>query len=519
MLFKKTILLFIIFTILFQGVGMAFVFKKTQAIFPISVSAFAPVAMAQKIFAERSLEIFLRKVVETLIEIAKEYLRIRLLDYLVGQTVAWINNGFRGGPYFVTNFKDFLLEAGVNAVGDYLAQSKYKQICSPFDYSIRLNLGGFQQMPSTTCTLDWVVRDIERYWGDRGFFEGGLAAFGESLKMQNNIYGAYYITEKELELEALRKITLREADVQNGFKNTERCVQTYTDIETGVRTCLKWQITTPGGIIAGKLQKALNVDIDKILSADEFTTYAAAIIDALINQLIKAGMNGLFGLAGGGGSADPGNIPDLPPLLYVCNKTAFVCRPVFKDDDGLIGVRDTYDTADECNEKCVDDTDPDEGGKKTYNDNLLACEKGIFVRARPPSGCVDGICNRCTGIGGVYASDSCFVFCKHTKDAEWKSGANNGKQFSEEEVNSVANFFGLSSPAGGCFCQTEIGDYPFYDYDGVGHFKSSCLECNDETLFGARLCRSTTWCKYQLNQSPSPSPSPTESPSPSPPAF
>ncbi len=494
--FKKTILLFIIFTILFQGVGMAFVFKKTQAGLPVSIIAYSPVAITATTIANKATSTFIEKVVKELILIAKEYLRIRLLDYLVGQTVAWINNGFRGAPYFVTNWKDFLLEAGVNAVGDYLAQSKYKQICSPFDYPIRLNLGNFQQMPSTTCTLDWVVRDIERYWGDRGFFEGGLAAFGESLKMQGNEYGLTMIAEREIEVEVMREITLKEAfGSQAGFQNTQRCIQATIDSQTGKQKCLKWQITTPGGVIAGKLQKALNVDIDKILSADEFTTYAAAIIDALINQLIKAGVNGLLGLADGGGSADPDNIPELPPIIFFCNKTAFVCNPFFSDGNVPAGKEeDIYNTADECNAVCVDDTDPDEGEQKTYNDNSIACEKGIFVRARPPSGCIDGTCNRCTGIGGIYASDPCFVFCKHTKDAEWKSGVNNGKQFSEEEVNSVTNFFGLSSPAGGCFCQTEIGEYPFYDYDGVGHFKKSCLECNDETLFGARLCRSTTWC-------------------------
>jgi len=137
-----------------------------------------------------------------------------------------------------------------------------------------------------------IVGNINNFRED--FRNGGWIAYSESWKPQNNLFGASLMASEELELRTGKAsgASWSEALAGGGFLSTKKCQKDAAGkiIES---TC---KITTPGDTVGKTLSKAIGADFDFIVNANDMEEIAAALVNALVNRIIKEGVNGLTGV-------------------------------------------------------------------------------------------------------------------------------------------------------------------------------------------------------------------------------
>ncbi len=249
---------------------------------------------------------------QTSLEIAKkifaaslELLKKRLLDMTVDQTVNWIQGG--GEPLFITDWRAYFNDVANIAGGDLVQELGLGFLCRPF--GVQLQLAVLQPPRFTraiTCTLDQVVGNTLNFYED--FRSGGFIAYRELWQPQNNFYGAVIMAleEKEQRVAGALYASAQEALAGNGILGTKKCypkpgapVQEGISFEAQAKRnpynfyCF---ITTPGSQVGALVAKAIGSDIDYIINSQDLAAYVAAISDALINRLVREGVNGLRGV-------------------------------------------------------------------------------------------------------------------------------------------------------------------------------------------------------------------------------
>lgn len=241
--------------------------------------------------------------------LAVEVLKKRLLDMIVDQIVAWIQGG--GTPKFITDWQGFLLDAANAGVGDIVKQLGLGFLCSPFNLQIKLALSPIPKFSQrASCTLDKIVSNIENFYSD--FRNGGWIAYQTQWQPANNYYGSVLMAYDEALTEGARRkeAAKNEGTADQGFLSTKRCVQKTFDDDGVEIGCAKFEVTTPGKTIGDTLSKAVGSDIDYIVNARDLSAYIAAIADAAINRLVRAGVDGIRGVstpsAPSGGFVAPG---------------------------------------------------------------------------------------------------------------------------------------------------------------------------------------------------------------------
>jgi len=216
-----------------------------------------------------------------------------MLSQMTNDIVTWINNDFNGNPLFISDPGDFLTGVGDQIAGEFIAGSDLAFLCSPFKLQVQLGLalnfgGGFGfgggYGSRSACTLSSVVGNVEGFFDSNTSFEagGGWAAwFALTQNNYNNPYGAYLEASSELQarVAAAQNNKVLELNWGNGFLSSRD--------ENGV-------IKTPGTIIAGTLQKQLDIPVEQLGVADDLDK----ITNALGNYLIRQVITGIGGLAG-----------------------------------------------------------------------------------------------------------------------------------------------------------------------------------------------------------------------------
>jgi hypothetical protein len=535
---KKSFIIFLISAILIGNFSpLLFIAPKANAQWFVTIVGSLPVQLISEQAVQTAAGTFISKVVDQGLKILLEMLRKKLLDYFVDSIIKWIQ-GTDSKPAFVTNWREFMGDVVGDAVGSYIETTKFAGLCDTFDFQVRVSLPQTNSRPSLpTCTLNQIVGNIENFYSD--FRSGGWLAYDESLFPQNNPYGSYIIAMEGAAYEAITAKEEKEQEMSQstgGFENTKRCAIEVTDPLTQEKKCLMWESTTPGTTISQRLQKALDVDIDNILSATEFTTYVGAILDAAINRLFRAGKDGLLGILT---KENPEELGTEGPtdMNYECDKDigacilkvggAFTSKPECDIDCAktsgvkyacdtksltcMISPYGTYDSKDACDKGCV---------KGECNTEPQQCnQKDIYVRGQK---CDFGSC----AVVGTNNPDSgcCDIFCGHMKDVmypretalhswEWDDTTDNGI------ISTVCNYAGvpvesscscaISNMGGACFtgipksqCGNPLTDkYPEYDKgllicigakppfcenptEPTEPVLSSCADCNDMYVRG-----------------------------------
>lgn len=256
------------------------------------------------------------KVVKAALEFAWNRLRRVMLNMLVNDIIKWIQGG--GQPRFVSNWQNFLQTAADRAAGQFVTEYMGAGfLCGPFAAKLRIALAApatFDE--SVKCTLSEISDNIDSFFTDfsRGGWKGWLAV----TELQNNIFGADLLAlDQRFDVIAKAKEAAQnEALAGSGYLDDKVCVkrkcgdsqpQSYTGSSVGWKkdeldascSCLQWESISTGRVAGDALQQALGIDIPWIISAKEFSEYAGAIIDAVINRAIREGIATLSSSAEG----------------------------------------------------------------------------------------------------------------------------------------------------------------------------------------------------------------------------
>ncbi|MDQ5971198.1 MAG: hypothetical protein QG566_144 [Patescibacteria group bacterium] len=237
-------------------------------------------------------------------------------------TVNWINSGFNGDPLYIRDRESYFQSIAdgqlLNLVGP-LASIENRYIY-PFGRSVARSIINSQKSTYESraqSTLDRSLRDgatTEDFAND--FSKGGWDGwFSLTQNDQNNPLGFGIMTSQELADRTAEKTNTAIAELAEGkgFLSQKRCAEyekdsTYKASDAGevsgyagnrtvdrdkTRRCIRYEVVTPGSIIAEQTATALTSNIRQLELADSLNESLNAVFSALVNQMIDQGLSSL----------------------------------------------------------------------------------------------------------------------------------------------------------------------------------------------------------------------------------
>lgn len=230
------------------------------------------------------------------------------------QTVSWIQGN--GTPKFVTDWKGFVKNAGMEAVNQTISQSKLADLCTPFAPQLRVALIPETKPISQTakCTLSDIVANVQGFYDN--FKNGGWLAYGEAIKPENNLYMQLVIfgDETKIKTNLNQETTKQEAAAGSGFLSVSKCVEDdsqalYEECAANAESqgsnpedcyawaaqaasCTKKQVQTPGDAVAASVKNLIGSDNIYVSGVQSIIS---AAINAGINRMMKEGLNLMTG--------------------------------------------------------------------------------------------------------------------------------------------------------------------------------------------------------------------------------
>lgn len=237
-----------------------------------------------------------------------------LIDYLVDETVVWLQNDAQGKPRYVTDWKTFSEDAYNVGVGQIIYDTNLARwLCKPFGLQVTAILQPISKFSERIkCTMDGVNTNLENF--KNNFLDGGWLAYEQSLQPQNNFYGAYYMTALEAAQKGQesKEAAEREAMSSNGWLSVKECVKSlsqetrenakkYVEIkqnlleagyiqDTRGNWCLPEdsKIATPGAVV-GQYAFEYVVKKDRIW-AENIKSWSTTLINAALNYAFRKGI-------------------------------------------------------------------------------------------------------------------------------------------------------------------------------------------------------------------------------------
>jgi hypothetical protein len=252
----------------------------------------------------------------------------QILAMLTNDIVDWIQNG--GELRFMSEgLGNFLERAADNAIGNFIDQYLGAGwLCEPFDIDIKialLDVPTFEE--EARCSLSDIIDNIDDFYDD--FSKGGWKGWIELTKPQNNFYGALLLAQgekmrvaeeakREAETDAQMgqgflgqkdcvwhdrtgKLIKRQKDVRGHPKLPDACKPNPQGLTPGViMPCkVQCQTKTPASVINEITKKTVTNYYDRInaqiagatAKSGPFQIYVTAIINALINRVMKEGLD------------------------------------------------------------------------------------------------------------------------------------------------------------------------------------------------------------------------------------
>ena len=124
-----------------------------------------------------------------------------LLAHITDSIVEWINNGFEGGPSFITDPQKFLLGVGDEIAGEFINGTEWGWVCDPFKLNIKIALsigtGNFKRQKK--CTLTGIIKNVDNFVTGT-FKEGGWKGWFEiSTNPNANPMSSFLSVKAELD--------------------------------------------------------------------------------------------------------------------------------------------------------------------------------------------------------------------------------------------------------------------------------------------------------------------------------
>ncbi|MBI3638161.1 hypothetical protein HY227_00250 [Candidatus Wolfebacteria bacterium] len=231
-------------------------------------------------------------------KILRDIIAKQIIDYLVDETVKWIQGG--GDPKFVADWKGFLQDAGNIAFNAVVTEAKLTRFCQPFKAQILLGLTPPRKFSKRLeCTIDKVVGNVQNFYNS--FQNGGWLAYNEAWQPQNNFFGASIMVNDELLQRIANEKTAaaNEAVAGLGFLNSKECVEWQEDnqgsLAPGNMVCVKYKTRTPASTIGKAVGEAITSDKDW---AANIESWVATLINAAISRLTREGLSAMQGTGG-----------------------------------------------------------------------------------------------------------------------------------------------------------------------------------------------------------------------------
>ena len=227
-----------------------------------------------------------------------------LIRQISRDLVDWINNGFQGGPGFVTDFDGFMQNVLDRSIGQFIEGTDLAFLCDPFSIQIRIALNiNFRQSfrDEARCTLTDIIANIDNFLaGD--FLAGGWDGwFSMTQNQQNNVYGAFALAKAEAEVRAARAAAAADTEINvgSGIISWKTCPAGSDEGPGGA--CFNSisgepvnpQINTPGSLIEDQLATTFGSEIRTLEIADEFNEVLGALASLLVSRLFSSGTQGL----------------------------------------------------------------------------------------------------------------------------------------------------------------------------------------------------------------------------------
>lgn len=286
-------------------------------------------------------------------------LAVGVMDKITLATVDWINSGFEGQPFYISDPDTFFSNIAKEQINGFTGWYSSDLENYPFGQIV---MGSILTSLQTQANqnLKYSLNQVLAHGTSSEFYVdfniGGWAGLVDIASPNNNPVGSYLLASQELG----RRIDGTSINVaadfkqqlsqSGGFLNQRKCVATATgdpsdtyipatdemhvpsggpipdalynavglspgdtpnenqqatiDEYTLRSRCTQWETQTPGKTISEQLTKSLNISTDQLLLADEFNEDLALILDALINQLVNTGLRSLQPSSSGGNSGN-----------------------------------------------------------------------------------------------------------------------------------------------------------------------------------------------------------------------
>lgn len=245
---------------------------------------------------------WIRKIWEWVQKVLLQQLIHSLILMIQQQIVGWINGN--GDPQFVTDWQN-LIGISYDAASSSTINRIARLACEGFDANLRV---GFLPSPTYNsrfgCTISQILNrtngSLDRF--KNGFGAGGFQAYG--VVLQEN----FFILSMETSDAALNDAIaaqgaqVKDAVAGGGFLSTKKCFLSNgtvgkPDRNTGMCSDgSKPLLTTPGQTLGAQTSKALGLGPDSVVNAQDIAGLVSAVIDASINRIIGAGLDGLLGV-------------------------------------------------------------------------------------------------------------------------------------------------------------------------------------------------------------------------------
>ncbi len=258
-----------------------------------------------------------------------------LIDKMSDAVVDWVNKGYKGGPSFVTDPRQFFGEITDSVGGVIIQDIGAGALCSPLrlqvQASLRNRIQGLQTRPGdqlqNRCTFTSAVGNIQNFL-DGDFSQGGWNGwFHLTQRPQNNPYGAFIETDSELMVRIgnSKDLARLEVDWAGGFLSPRKFPQDCRKVDpVNAGRCLEWNpAKTPGKTIEKSVEDALGTELKQLELADEVDEIIGAVLGRLISDIASKGLfKNTPGWTTGPGNPNAGN--PIGGSCYPSNPSAIV---------------------------------------------------------------------------------------------------------------------------------------------------------------------------------------------------
>lgn len=233
-----------------------------------------------------------------------------LLAHITDSIVEWINNGFEGGPSFVTDPKKFLLGVGDEVAGEFINGTEWGWVCDPYKLNIKIALtigiGSFKRQKK--CTLTGIVNNFNNFFNGT-FKDGGWQSWFEiSTNPNASPMSSFLSVEAELDkrMQQGSDMETKKLDWGKGFFSWRTC-EAYSAKTSGTsdagptvsygnesKECVKYSdIKTPGTVIEGQLAHTLGSSLRQMELADDIDKIVGALAGQLVKMVLQKGLTSM----------------------------------------------------------------------------------------------------------------------------------------------------------------------------------------------------------------------------------